>query len=134
MKLLKDSLFLTFRNGYVSLQVPDIVIDGPEEFVEVPDEWLIWVKDNIPCTKRESGFLYFTKIGYEANKAEIKEIFEASQRDPKTSRGRTWEEFEQYTETLFAEREKKCKNRLKFLKKKVQELEALCANHKINVE
>jgi len=116
--------------GRLTLQVPqyDIIIKEGRAFFaqsltcaegakEHPDEWFVWLKNSRPAIGRESGFLFLTRKGWEANKEEIKKAFEAS----KTKRG-TWKEFEDHAEYHLKEVEEKTQKHIRFLQKKIDVL------------
>jgi len=125
--LMKKGIITSLASeGYLTLQVPqyDIIIKEGRAFAqsltnaegveEHPDHWFIWLKNHRPAVGRETGFLILTREGWEANKEKIKEAFQAS-------RG-TWQEFEQHAEDHLKEVEEKTKKHIRFLQKKIDDL------------
>ena len=66
--------------------------------VEYPDEWFVWLKSTTsglrPVVGRESGFLFLSRVGYEANREALKQAFSEN-------RGCSWEDFERHVEKHF---------------------------------
>lgn len=123
MKILKGSIPQLASEGYLTLQIPafDIWIgESPvaSSYEDVPDEWVTILRSNNQfCIGKETGFLFLTRKGWEANKEAIKEAFEKS----KMKRG-TWQEFEKHAEDHFADVLSSNTKRLKYLESRVAEL------------
>lgn len=124
MKIFKDTLFHFAQQGRLTLQIPDIMIETrkgvkPEyEYEEVPDDWVVYLKDNRPVFSNEkSGIPFLTRKGYEENKDKLREKFNAN------LRGHTWEEFEDAAELHFDIVKKATEKYKNKLKKQLEELE-----------
>ncbi len=101
MQILKANLLSLQSEGRITLQVPDLYIaftqPSPSDFINVPDDWLHYINHrNEPAVGKRLGFLYFTSVGYDHYKTQIKQAFLNSQ----CCRG-TWQEFEQYAQEHF---------------------------------
>ena len=149
MKIYEGFIGALRNEGRQTLQVPDIVIsfDGSKEkIIEVPDNWFIRVYGEFPAVGREEGFLYLSKIGFEATKKELKkEYFSGfARRSGRKPIEQDWKDFEDYAENFFAELKKnlsfkifKSKNKLreakfkkskksiKFWENKIRELQEI---------
>ena len=146
MRLLRGSLTNLVRQGRITLQIPEIEVNISEnpnqelseenpfpfvltactndEYVEYPDEWFMYVKYDSsslrPCVGKESGFLYFTRVGYEVNKEEIREAFEAA---CDRGHGNSFSTFEVYVEDFFSKMEKRIERTINRERGKLDELE-----------
>lgn len=135
MKIFKDSITISAGKGRVTLQVPSVMLEWPEdekreyEYEEVPDEWMCVLKDDRPVAGKESGFLYLTRTGYEANKLKLKEAFERAVADgyDRGAGHNKWLDFERYVEKHFNRVEKKTKRETEKYRKKLKELEKFVA-------
>lgn len=131
MKLDLDSITTLAGEGRKTLQVPDTVIcftaeeeaEWAASVVEHPDEWFIYLRNNIPSVGKQGGFLYLTRLGYEANKERLKAAFTAS--DSCTQYGSQWSEFEAHAEDHFNKVEKALYNAQAKLRKQLTELEKI---------
>ncbi|MHA1814490.1 MAG: hypothetical protein ACTSX1_00645 [Candidatus Heimdallarchaeaceae archaeon] len=131
MKILKRTITTLASQGRISLQVPqyNIITEGnraiaydanhskDEDVIDIPDEWIIYLRYGSPAVGRESGHAFLTKMGWQDNKDEIKKAFESS----KHPRG-TWQDFENHVVKHFSEVEKQTKRRIKLLKSKLDQL------------
>ena len=127
MKIPINSLFNNI--AHFTIQIPQIsyncTIDpagGPPTFteptmVDIPDDWVILLRGNRPCVGKETGFLYFTRKGYNANLDEIKKIWEST--------GQEWAKFEEMVESHFKAVEKAANKFVLELKKKLMQAETL---------
>jgi len=112
MEILKDAITSSARGGYLSLQIPEIAVrfnGGQDEVENIPDDWVCRLKScDRPAVGKESGFLYLTRKGYEANKPAIRAAFEqaiASGTD--RTGGIGWPAFEQAAAFHFSEVERR---------------------------
>lgn len=79
----KGALTSLLREGRLTLQIPQVVIDAgaeptpKEDLLEkIPAKWVCQLKsDKTPCIGRQQGFLYLTKMGWEHNKEALFEAF-----------------------------------------------------------
>jgi len=124
MKISKEHMFTLMHEGYITLQIPNLVISFDNNYSDpnakdVPDEWFSILRSsgNRPVIGKEQGFLYFSKAGWKANKKEIKEAFLSSP----NPRG-TWEEFEEYVKKHFKNAELSIHKEIAKLKKRIYEL------------
>ena len=131
MKILKRTITTLASEGRISLQVPqyNIITEGnraiaydanhskDEDVIDIPDEWIIYLRNGSPAVGKESGHTFLTKMGWQANKDEIKKAFESSE----YPRG-TWEDFENHVVEHFSEVEKQTKRRIKLLESKIEQL------------
>lgn len=118
MKIIKGAIAALAEEGYLTLQVPDLAV-GECDFEELPDEWFCrWNYGKGPAIGRESGMLYLTRAGYEANKQELKAAFSGDHR------GYTWKDFESHVELHFAETQRHIDRRLADFRRKIRELES----------
>jgi len=108
MKISKGAITSLARQGYLTLQVPDLEIRIGEEaklnpkweIEELPDAWFCRTKCyNAKGSRlvfgREQGFLYLTREGWEANREALKEAFQSSS----NKRG-DWPEFVEKAENF----------------------------------
>ena len=132
MLLCENAITSLASEGYISLQIPhlDIVINDNKALavpssesrnaVELPDEWFVWLKvSKQPAVGKEQGYLYLTKIGWEANKEKIKSAF---LKLPERERVGSWEDFERYAEKHFMEVQKAIKTKITRLQNKIKQL------------
>lgn len=123
MKVLNQSLYSLPSRGYMTLQIPDLVIGEvkPEEFVELPDEWFQVVGSNgVRRPLNGSGILYWSEKGFQANRDQIKAAFDAS-----ASHRGSWVDFETKAIQFLQEVKTKTEKHVKFLRKKADKLEGL---------
>jgi hypothetical protein len=86
-------IFYLVREGRISLQTG--FCNG------LPAKWFMETKGWTPCLGKQRGFPHFTKAGWEANKAKIKELYEEAIQNPNMNRGETWKDFEEYAQMFF---------------------------------
>lgn len=124
MEILKGAITALVSEGRLTLQVPAYCIGNDPECEIVPDSWFCFLQSNgTPCVGKQSGFLYLTKAGYEANKEDIKVAFEAAiARGLDRTNGVGWPAFEQYVTEHFAKVEKQRKHQAAQLQKKLNEI------------
>lgn len=134
MKIIKETITMLAASGHITLQVPDAYIGDPEpEMEEAPDEWFMYVKcegnAHRPCVGKESGFLYLSRAGWEANKDRIKEVFEAynekMRREYPTHKWQTWADFEAHVEKHFDDMRKIIQRKIKTLESQAAQLKAM---------
>lgn len=120
----KHDPFVLPREGRITLQIPTLTFEFVGDFLIIEHEtkydsvWFVELKDDqTPCTGKETGFLYWTKVGWEANRDKIKQAFASSS----CQRG-TWEEFVQHADEHFATVEKRTRARMDALQNKLNEL------------
>ena len=119
MRIIKGAIVAGAANGYLGVQVAEIAYGDDVEYVEAPDEWFIRLKDRRPAVGREDGFLFLTRIGWEANKEQMRQAFETAQ----FKRG-TWEDFEKHVEDFFTDSKKRAARFVRLMKKKTRQAEA----------
>lgn len=125
MKILEGAIVDSAKKGYLSLQVPDIAIGYPQPpMVDAPDEWFVVLTGERPVIGRETGFLYLSRKGYEANKKLLRDAIDGN------PRGITWEQFESAAEAHFAKVKTKTQkyvdqlqSKLETIKEKMEMLE-----------
>ena len=115
------------EQGYITLQIPTVQIslDGTfpkEKLIDAPDEWFTTLHSGCerPACGRETGYLYFSRAGWLANKAKIKKAFKSSPH-PRGS----WADFENYETDHF---EKMGKGVIKHIKRhqaKIKQLKGI---------
>jgi hypothetical protein len=70
-------------------------IDNPANTViDAPDDWFVRLRDNVPVTGKQDGFLHLSKKGWDANKDDIKAAFEATNPKERRADCQTWQEYE----------------------------------------
>ena len=118
MQIVKGSITILAAEGRLTLQIPGAYIGCKPEMEEAPDDWFIVLKDNRPVVnKREHGFLFLSKKGWEANNATIKAAFAGN------SRGTTWEQMEVHAAEHFAAVERGTEKYLQGLRDKIAAVE-----------
>lgn len=124
MKILKGAITSLARQGYITLQIPvfDVWINqAPQqsETEDIPDEWVITLKggQRRPVIGKEKGFLFLSKIGWDANWKKIREAFLHCE----SPRG-TWADFEDHVEEHFQEVIKSTQKKIIYQEKRVEEL------------
>jgi len=128
MKISKSSLTCLSSQGRITLQIPEYFISFSNnpvkvtDIIDIPDNWIVRLKteDGIPCTGKESGFLFFSETGWLANKDKLEIAFNKSQ----YKRG-TWTDFQNFAKTTFDKRKKNIAKKISFLNKKIQQLQKL---------
>ncbi len=143
MKIFKSSLFALMEDGKIGLLVPaaryrinierdvygrmygnEIYPEDALDCEEIPDDWLIKLKQYRPAVGKESGFYYFTEKGWKENKEKIKEIYEHAVNSGH-DRGQTWADFEKYAEKHFGMVRKKTQKYIDQLESKIKELKSI---------
>jgi len=133
MQIIKGSITYLTETGHLTLQIPDSWIGDKPEMEDAPDEWFIRLKNDRPITsKRESGFLYLTKAGWEANKEKFHAVLKENPRGATwyTQFGEVsnypnrWENMLARVEEHFQRVEKATQKYLKHLKQKIAALES----------
>lgn len=131
MKILKGVITTLAGEGRMSLQVPQytvivhneraIAYDAsqvkPDDVIDAPDEWFVYLRNNSPAVGKESGHLFLTRAGWDANRKEIREAFLNSE----FPRG-TWADFQDHVDMHFAEVKRNGNRRIKLLNDKVKQL------------
>lgn len=124
MKIIKGALTSLASRGYITLQVPQVVLNSSKKFEveteEIPDNWIVVLRRGCPVAGQEQGHSFLTKIGWEVNKDKIKEAY----MNAEFQRG-SWEKFELYVEDHFKEVKEKTKRRIRLLEKKVKQLKSV---------
>jgi len=100
MRIPTSSITTLAGEGRITLQVPACWIGTAPELTDYPDEWFCQLRGaRVPAVGRETGFLFLTRAGFEANKAAIRAAFEAAN----TRRsGEGWAAFEAHAAQHFA--------------------------------
>lgn len=84
MMIFENWAQLLRREGRLTLQVPQFSLSwggsprpshAPPNLVGVPDEWFCFLNLGVPAVGRMEGFLYISRLGYEANRQEILDIY-----------------------------------------------------------
>ena len=119
-QMAESALFNLPASGYLTLQIPQIVISfgrpaDPEPVVELPEEWFTELTGNLPSPR---GFTHWTRAGYNANKEKIKAAFESAGR----RRRGTWEDFERKAEEHFQKIETTIAKTVAAAEKKIRRL------------
>lgn len=124
MKILKGSITSLASQGYITLQIPvyDVWIDKEpkqSKTEDIPDDWVITLKggQRRPVIGKEKGFLFLSKIGWDANWKKIRQTY----LDSGSPRG-TWADFEEHVEEHFQEVIKSTKKKIIYEEKRVEEL------------
>ena len=124
MKILKGAVTSLASQGYITLQIPvyDVWIDqDPQqsETEDIPDNWVIHLKggQNRPVIGKEKGFLFLSKIGWEANWKKIRQAY----LDSGSPRG-TWADFEEHVELHFEGVIKATQKKIIYEEKRVKKL------------
>lgn len=128
MKILKDVITHLAGQCRITLQVPDMAIsfqNAPKgvKYDELPDEWFVYLKGTgqRPAVGKESGFLFLTRAGWEANKDAMQAAFEKGKAG-RWDRGETWDDFVKHAEIDLASRKKSNAKFRKELKAKLDQL------------
>jgi len=132
MRMHPDTLTFLAREGRLTLQIPDLVLDvrgvglkhqspGSSDpyyasYEDFPDDWFCYLSDDVPVFTGKSGLLYFTRKGYEANKKLLLDAFS-------DKRGISKADFEQHAEKHFADVEKKVAKKIVKLLAQTSELQ-----------
>ena len=124
MKILKNAIISLASQGYITLQIPvyDVWINqDPQqsETEDIPDDWVITLKggQSRPVIGKEKGYLFLSKIGWDANRKKIRQAY----LDSGSPRG-TWADFEDHVELHFEEVVKSTKRKIIYEEKRVQDL------------
>jgi len=104
MKILKEAITCLAREGRPTLQIPQHDIwfskeppPDAERFEEIPDEWVISLRNGIPVVGKQEGYLFLTREGWNANKDNIEKAFNSAGINKRGS----WEDFQVHAETHF---------------------------------
>jgi hypothetical protein len=98
MRIPTDSITVLAGQGRITLQVPEGWVGTAPDLTDYPDEWFCRLRNaRVPAVGRESGFLFLTRAGFEANKPVIRAAFEAA---PPRS-GADWAAFEAHAARHF---------------------------------
>lgn len=133
MRIVKGTITSLAARGDITLQVPDAWIGSAPAMEEVPDEWFMRVKCEgkgvRPCVGKESGFLYLSRAGWEANKERIKEAFEGynekMRREYPTHKWQVWADFEAHVEQHFEDMRKAVERKVKALEAQAAQLKSV---------
>jgi hypothetical protein len=125
MKIFKGSITDLASRGYLTIQVPDCIIDTRQppspDYEDVPDDWIVCLKDDVPVySSKQSGFLMLTRKGWKANKDKIKAVFMAL---PANHRRGSWQDFENVATEHFSRVDKAIKNRRERIEKELKALD-----------
>lgn len=137
MKMTFELMLETLRErGYISLQIPEYDIDTrtgvsmsidnakPEDVVDMPDDWFMYVNGELPVIGKQTGFLHLTRKGYEANKDRLKEALKhAIKIGYDRTDGKGWIVFEKHAEKHFADMHKAVGRKRMYFKKMLAELD-----------
>lgn len=130
MQILKGAITQLASRGHLTLQVPECAICKPGtnvEMEEAPDEWFCVLKHNcVPASGKESGFLYLTRAGYEANKDALRTAFESAIEED-WDKDWNWPAFEKMAEAHFQKVEKAITKQKKLLEQKLNQLNGFVA-------
>jgi hypothetical protein len=126
MRIIQGSIIDHPSTGRMTLQIPSIAIfigaESSAQYEEVPDEWICELRQEVPVTGKEQGYLFLTRTGWDANREQIRQAFEASGSQA------TWEQFEQFARRHFTEVERKTQRKLQQLQNKVDQLRRYLQN------
>lgn len=119
MWISKGAITALASRSHLTLQVPTESIGEPTpETEEAPDSWFVDLKDDRPVTNnRESGFLFLSRKGWEANKEAIRLAYIGS------CPGNDWEDMEDHAAEHFAMIERKTQRYLQLLREKIATIE-----------
>lgn len=121
MQLLRSSLTYHAESGRKTLQIPDYNIGEPAEpYAEFPDEWFCRLRDRVPAVGRQSGFLWLTRAGYEANRELLLVAYETSTTGRGDGRRET---FEAAAQAHFAKVERYRDRAIGKLRRQLEQLE-----------
>jgi len=93
MDIYEDTLASLAGSGYITLQIPSCYVDlgaltgqqhAAPRVKTIPDNWVCWLQggSELPALGKESGFLFYTSIGFSAMKADIRQAYmQACKRD-----------------------------------------------------
>lgn len=133
MQIIKDIILTYVNEGRLTLMVWGFAFattaghkpeDTRTDLETVPDDWFCWLKSDLkPVVGAETGYAYFTRRGYEANKDKLKQALEAAiaQGIDRTDGG-GWPAFERMAEEHFAKVEKAKQKLITSLQSKLNEL------------
>jgi len=114
--------------GRITLQIPQFSIDFDNKtYSEIdnamlPTGWICELKDGRVAVGNESGYTYWSRSGFEANKELIRAAFEtAMKKYPKSPNN--WAAFEAFARDWFDAVAKKTKKHAANLRKKAEEAE-----------
>jgi len=132
MRISTESLYSAVDSGYCTGLVCTYLLEistkpytlkviehPPETYVELPDEWFErrqWAEGR-RCSGKEKGHHYWSRIGWEANKEEIRKRFNS-----KENLGHTWEECVAQIEKELERSEKATLKYKKYLQSKIDGL------------
>ena len=135
MKMSKQLLTYNVSTGYISLQIPELILDTDNQtlilasgtmsdVIDMPDEWFMRKYGSKICIGKRTGVLYFSRKGYNANKDLLKTAFEeAIQRGHDRIDGKGWKLFEQKAEEFFSKLSKSVAREEKHFNKMLKELQ-----------
>lgn len=87
MDICKDTLTSLTESGYLTLQIPALTIDlgaltgqpasAQPPVMTIPDNWVCWLRGgtHTPAVGKESGFLFYTSIGFAAMSDDIRQAY-----------------------------------------------------------
>lgn len=126
MRVLRGAILDYPSAGKMTLQIPERILgagaNDPSNYEELPDIWFCELRNSVPVTGREEGYLHLTREGWRANEEEILQAFAASD-----SRYTT-EQYQQYALNHFDIVDRKTRNKLRQLLAKVEQLESYLSN------
>ena len=128
MRVLKGSLTMLAGEGRITLQVPEFSAGvTTDEFEEIPNDWLHEVRyaggKLRVCCGKETGFIHFTRKGFEAMRERLRAAFLGS--GTAKIRREAWSEFERHAEDEFENIRQTTLKRIKLLRRQADELEAM---------
>ena len=130
MQIFKDSITSLAREGRLTLQVPNMIISfGPAapgpQYINAPDEWFCFLKNDTPCVGKQQGYLYLTEKGFNDNYDDLKKAFEdAIARGYDRTNGVGWPAFVQHAADHFAEVKSRQAKLIAKKQKEIAELQA----------
>ena len=127
MRIIKGAIEQLASEGYITLQVPQYIIDTrlpppPMPLETIPNDWIETLKSSQDrrCCGNESGFWFLTEKGWNAKKDDIKKAFINSQH-PRGS----WTDFEVHATKHFKNVAERNQKHLKSLQDKLKRFEAI---------
>lgn len=125
MKIPRSSIVSLSSSGYITLQVPDVVINfgggslPPDD--DLPDEWFVRLTDGVPSPQ---GFLHLSRKGWEANRDALWEAFSKANAHTQRFPGITRAQYEKEIREELKLREKQVAKKIAALEKKIARIKS----------
>jgi hypothetical protein len=103
---------IVFNSEDVRLALPD------REFIEIPDDWIMWVKDGRLAVGQEDGFPNLTPKGFHTNIEKMKKAWQDYNPDGTEEQ---WNKFYDNVQAFFANVAKKTRKHLSNLEAKIED-------------